>query len=289
MGKGTPYVESLSGYLQRLANAYENPPAKLFERSVFPALQEQKVWKSRLDDVLRRHAYALNGADEAARMGVDQLSKLTGRTDLSECAFLALADLKLIRRKEVVVEGKRWCSDCWRADGARYERKLWGLAVVEACPVHGTALIERCFACGRRQPVIVRDVSVGNCGLCGADLCGTGEQATPRNGSDATRQAWYAREAAALVDSVHVSQLLGFGADPLADARQRGLADLLQHSERVRNYPAAVKRIQRWQHRWGRPNLEEVFSVLWRARWPVARLFPGDVQRALANRPARVG
>ncbi len=292
LGRGTPHVESLTGYLQRLANAYAIPPATLFEKSVYPALREQGLWRSRLGDVLRRHAYALNGADETARAGVRELSRLTGRLDLSECSFLALADYELIRRKEVVAEGRRWCPACWRADGApgaRYERKLWGLALVEACPVHGTALVGRCVTCGRRQPVIVRDVAVGICGLCGADLSETDGRAAPRDEPDAARQAWYAREAAALLAAVHVSQLSGFAADQLADARRRGLAELVARSGHVRRHPAVVRRIERWQRRWGRPNLEEIFSVLWRARWPVAGLFPDAVQRALASRRARAG
>ena len=292
LGQGTPYVESLTGYLQRLANTYEIPTATLFGRAVYPALQARGLWRSRLSDVLRRHAYALNGADEVARLGVDRLETLAGRNDLADCSFLTLGDLELIRRAEVVADGKRWCPACWRADGppgGRYERKLWALAVVEACPVHGTALTERCFACGRRQPVIARDVGVGTCGLCGADLAGPVEPSTPRDGSDATRQAWYAGEAAALLAAVHVSGLLGFDAARLAAARRRGLADLLERSGRVGAHPAAVQRVERWQRRWGRPNLEEVFSVLWRARWPIAGLFPGAVQRALASRPVGAG
>ena len=292
LGQGTPYVESLTGYLQRLANTYEIPPATLFGRSVYPALQAHGLWRSRFSDVLRRHAYALNGADEVARLGLDRLTTLTGRTDLADCSFLTLGDFELVRRAEVVAEGKRWCAACWHADGApggRYERKLWGLAVVEACPVHGTALVERCVACGRRQPVIARDVAVGTCALCGADLAEPVEPSTPRDGSDATRQAWYSGEAATLLAAVYVSGLLGFDAGRLASARERGLADLLERSERVAAHPGAVRRIVRWQRRWGRPNLEEVFSVLWRARWSIAGLFPGAVQRALASRPAGCG
>ena len=68
-----------------------------------------------------------------------------------------------------------------------------------------------------------------------------------------------------------------------------GLADLLEHSGQVGANPAAVRRIERWQLRWGRPNLEEVFSVLWRARWPIVGLFPGAVQRALASWPVGDG
>ena len=60
---------------------------------------------------------------------------------------------------------------------------------MEVCPVHETALIERCFA-GGRQPVIVRDVSVGVCGLCGAVA-----EATRSDEFNAKRQAWYAQEA----------------------------------------------------------------------------------------------
>ena len=234
----------------------------------------------------------MNGAGQAARLAVDRMTVLTGRHDLSECSLLTVGDLKLLHRKELVVEGKRWCCSCWRSDGdmgARYERKLWGLSVVEACPIHGTALVQRCFACGRRQPIIVRDVSVGVCGPCGADLCGVSAEGVLRDASDGGRQSWYAREAASLLDAVNVSQLLGFGESGLAEAREQGLAELLEHSTRARDYPAAVKQVLRWQQRWSRPILEELFSVLWRARWPIVKLFPGDVQKVMAEPPGSDG
>lgn len=82
-GKGTPFVESLSGYLQHVANLYEIPPATLFQEDVLPVLREQGLWKARPGDVLKRHSYAMNGAGLAARMTVERLSTLTGRRDLS--------------------------------------------------------------------------------------------------------------------------------------------------------------------------------------------------------------
>lgn len=201
---------------------------------------------------------------------------------------MTVGELQLVHRKELVSGGKRWCCACWRSDGdpgVRYERKIWGLSVVEACPVHGTALIQRCFACGRRQPVIARDVYVGVCGHCGVDLCETGTEFAPRAVSDAERQSWYAREAASLIDAVNVSQLLGFDADTLADARRRGLVDLLDRSTKVQDHPAARKQVNSWLRRWGRPSLEQVFSALWCARWPVAKLFPDEVRRIVAEPP----
>ena len=285
LGKRTPYVESLSGYLQRVANVYAIQPADLLEMYVLPVLREQGLWKSRLGDVLRRHAYAMNGAGQIARISVGRMSALTARDDLSECSFLTVADLELIHSNDLVAERKRWCSRCWRADGEpglRYERKLWALSVVEACPVHDVALTQRCFACGRRQPVVVRDVAVGVCGHCGADLGEAGAPELPRAADETGRQSWYAREAASLVHAVNVSRLMGFDPHSLAAARATGLADLLERSDSVHGHPAAVEQVDRWQREWRRPHLETMFSVLWRARWPVARLFPEAVQRVVA-------
>ena len=99
IGTGTPFVESLSGYLQRLANIYEIPPATLFQQAILPVLREHGLWKAHLGDLLNRHSYAMNGTGEAARLTVDRLSHLTGRQDLSECSLMTVGELGLVHQR----------------------------------------------------------------------------------------------------------------------------------------------------------------------------------------------
>ena len=281
-------MESLTGYLQRLANEYQIPPEHLFREQIVPAIRRHGLWTSKRADLLRRNARGIDGAGRAARIAIETLSCLTGRSDLVACALVVLTERDFLHEDALLVRQKRWCPCCWREDIATanpYERKLWTLSVVDACPVHMTSLVERCFACGRQQPPISMDVRPGICALCGESLM-IAPVPLPKESdiSDATRQLWYARQAAILVHAVDVAELHGIRACDLSQARQVGLEDMSARVFQEGGSPALIKQIRHWRRRWGKPKIEELFSVLWRARWPVANLFPKEVREVVDSR-----
>ena len=284
-GLGTPHVESLTGYLQRLANEYVLPPAVLFRETVVPAVQRDRLWRRSLADLLREHARAIDGTDRPARIAVDCMAGNTGRTELARCAFLGLADLDLVQSDGLLVRHKRWCPSCWADDAAGgfafYERKLWTLSVVDACPVHSVVLLDRCFACGTQQPPISRDVRPGVCALCGQGLSVSAVHLDDADGTDAARRLWFAREAAVLVHGIDVVAMHGLDRSTLARSREQGLIALADHIARTEVSVAVAKTVNSWLKRWRRPKLEALFSVLWRSRWSVVRLFPKEIQAIL--------
>ena len=286
VASGTPEVESLTGYLQRLANAWSVPPAIVFERFLLPALRAKKNWKSRTSVLLQRHAALMNGCREVAQVSIRELSKLTGRRDLSACTWIRFAELGCFLSPQLLAPGMRWCFECWRSDGLprhRYVRKLWTLSVVNICPYHGAPLIERCDACGRRQPFIARDVLVGVCASCGADLC-EAKSIPPIHGlSHSSLEMFYARQAASLSTAMDMSDLMGFSPESLSAARIRGMAALKQRLLDSGEFASAVRSVEAWQQGTRRPSLEELFSVLWRAQWPILRFFPAELQEAAKN------
>jgi hypothetical protein len=68
--------------------------------------------------------------------------------------------------------GMQFCPTCLKSDRAPYFRRLWRLAFITACPVHGCVLLERCPECN--CPINFHRVAPGSvitsCWRCGYDL-----------------------------------------------------------------------------------------------------------------------
>src|SRR5260370_35013125 len=80
IGMGTPYVESLTSYIVRLADAHCVTPKALVMYEILPS-QGQAVTAlkhySRLNMFWRENASTLNGFSSIARGGVEALQSLT--------------------------------------------------------------------------------------------------------------------------------------------------------------------------------------------------------------------
>ena len=280
---GTPAAESLTGYLQRVAAAHVVPSAVVFDRLVLSAARDEGLWpRLALSRVLNGPARELDGATRAAEVGVQAMSAAAGRSDLAQATLLGLRSLGLVRLDALLTEHKRWCVRCWRADEARgeplYERKLWTLLVVDACPEHAVVLMDRCPVCGRRQPPIAPDVKVGVCARCGWELCAEPVALDSVERGDAERRLWYSRDAAALVHAADVVAMFGVSQDALSQARAEALDALHAQVSDCEETRGISRLVGQWRQRWRAVPLEELFSVLWRARWPIVRFFPSRVR-----------
>ena len=272
-GLDTPYSESLSGYLQRLGNAFLVPPGDLLRELHSAAL---------LADSFLVRPRAMDGARSPAQSSVAWLASVSGRSDLRRCTLLALSDLGGLSADGLLVQHKRWCPPCWLEDGLdAYERKLWNLTVVDVCPVHSALLMDRCPACARQQPVVSRDVRIGVCALCGDSLEGKPVVLLEPQAADAARRLWFARQAAMFLHALDVAELLEVDAASMSEARRDGLRALVDSSERSPYGVSLAPKIDGWIARGSHPTLDALFSVLWRAKWPVIELFPSAVRSIL--------
>ena len=284
LGLGSPFVESLTGFLQRVANEHTYPPSLVFVLYLIPHLRAHGYWKCRLSEVLRMHAHSMNGAGKVTDVALAKAKEITGRSDLAQLSTANMRKLNLEERG-LLDRRKRWCPECWREDdesNGRYERKLWALSVVEVCPVHRTELVERCFGCGQTQPAVARDVRVGTCANCGRDLCSGATPVAGEGGSDGLRQLWYAKQAALLVLGCDTCSVLGINDEESATARKQAFQNLEQYLlETVGPNHCSVRQVRAWRKGPARCGLEPLFSVLWEARWPVPSLFPLPVRELL--------
>ena len=187
LGLGTPYVESLTSYVARLAEAHSVPPGTLLAIEVKPMLKD-----SRDENPLNSHSIvtlygqasvrALNGTQTGARQLVKALEALTLRHDLQFLTLLPWAEvfpvLRLLKRFQA------WCPDCYQEwlnhKQVIYSPLLWALQVVKICPVHHRPLESQCPHCHRQFVPLWRNSRPGFCLQCGGWLGTTSELSSPQ-------------------------------------------------------------------------------------------------------------
>ena len=173
---GTPLVESLTGFVGRLAVARQLPASAIFEHLVRPRVPEGVVRESlHLTSFLASEAVTYDGLGPSARALVAALTELTGLPDLSHLTLLPWRGFLSTRNGALRWRRpKRWCCRCladWRR-GRRdlWEPLLWRVAAVRRCPVHRIPFSDLCPRCRARQGVVAEIVPFGYCRKCGHAL-----------------------------------------------------------------------------------------------------------------------
>lgn len=174
IGLGTPYTESLTGYVSRLAEAHSVPTRRLIVHELLPLLNKAHL-NHNLSPFWLKDVRALNGINHLAIDWVQALETATQRSELCFLTLLpwaeALTPLNLLRPT------RAWCPGCyqeWREAGqVVYEPLLWMLAVITLCPRHHCALHVQCphATCqAKTQPLLAPWSRPGYCSQCGGWL-----------------------------------------------------------------------------------------------------------------------
>ena len=162
MGIGTPYVESLTGYVSRLADAHAVSVGNLVDRELLvmgakpsrafgPFVPRDPTTK--ISYCFKGQVRAANGWGETARRWVGALERATLQRNLRFLTLLPFEGVfssgRLFRRT------RAWCAACyddWKRYGdIVYEPLLWTIRLVTICPRHGQPLEEVCPHCGDRM------------------------------------------------------------------------------------------------------------------------------------------
>ncbi len=210
VGIGTRYVESLTGYIARLAQAYNISVSKFLQGTVRPLLGKNRESARNHVDLLRPHsAMNLNGGENGyARQTVETLEQLTANRNLR---FLTMSpwahvlDLQGLFRRD-----HAWCPACyedWRRTGhVIYEPLLWALDVVTVCPIHRRPLHLQCPnpGCQKLARVLSARSRPGYCPWCGCWLGGSTSAAVPVSATkhekeEAKWQLWIAQRVGMLI------------------------------------------------------------------------------------------
>ena len=174
VGVGTPYVESLTGYITRLCESHSVLPGVLISREIAPLIKKIfiKQTTSRGLRALFDRATALNGTGDMAIDLVQALQGLTKRNDLSFLTFLFWGEI--IPSRNLFRVQRAWCPYCyeeWRTDNkVIYEPLLWTVSEVLVCPHHREQLSSQCPHCNQQLPLLSWRSRPGFCSNCDAWL-----------------------------------------------------------------------------------------------------------------------
>jgi hypothetical protein len=174
IGVGTAVVESLTGYIARLAAAHAVETGVLVNRELLPRVPYTKgvsaghtPWKLPIYSFYI-DAHTLNGIGDRSRLWVSLLQQLTciQRLDL----LTALPWAHAISCVHLLRTVRAWCPFCYGCERSPatsgYERLLWTFQIVTVCPNHGCPLDSICPSCGRAQYVFSSKSRPGYCYRC---------------------------------------------------------------------------------------------------------------------------
>jgi len=169
LGVGTEYVESLSGYVCRLAAAHCVPASVLVSREILPRIRHESGGPSGvIGSTFIYDSYVLNGIGSCPRAWIRILEALTGEATLHLMTMLPWA--RLISEGRLLRQNRAWCPRCfaaWKnADSPLYEPLLWSIQAVTACRLHGCRLEERCPHCGKASQALTAKALPGCCYHC---------------------------------------------------------------------------------------------------------------------------
>lgn len=172
VGVGTPMVESLTGYIVRLAEEHCVSAGVLYLKEIMTLAAKGNIFTFRVGGDAGYSTHTINGVGSPAADFVRAMETLTGRRDLSCLTLLAwrraLPGHSLLRRC------RAWCESCmyaWReANQPIYEPLLWTLQAVTVCPYHHRILRQTCPHCERQIGPLDSRSRRDRCSRCGQAL-----------------------------------------------------------------------------------------------------------------------
>lgn len=167
VGVGTPYVESLTSYISRLANEHNVKVSSLF-RLIGEYTDKEFFKKKYGESSIKYNSLSyINGFGFSCIETVKALEKLTARKDIQ---FLTLLNWSEIFVSNPVGKYKKWCPYCLdnmkKEEDVIYEPLIWYMSDIDKCDIHGTSLCEKCPECGKRLPFISDKNKNGYCKYC---------------------------------------------------------------------------------------------------------------------------
>ena len=171
---GTPFTESLSSYLTRLAQEHCVTPKKLIMGEIAPIIIGEKYHS----EIVSKNVStlfgnsdakpAINGMRDMTRSLVNALQQLTLCQNLQYLSCLTWKEV--IKERGLFRQEKVWCPMCfeqWRQENKPiYEPLLWSFKDVTYCPQLHCKLVDRCPHCDSQQKAIANNSRLGYCDHC---------------------------------------------------------------------------------------------------------------------------
>lgn len=176
IGIGTLFVESLSGYIVRLANYHCVTVRQLIIKEIVPLMWQKGFptfrWRSRINQLFKPDSSLIKNNEVRGILAetlIQSLEELTLRQDLK--------DLSLLREAASIINDRHmrkyhaWCPRCleeWRhSKRVIFMPLIWLVEALCVCPQHRQQrLIDKCPSCQRQFPVITARLYLGFCPNC---------------------------------------------------------------------------------------------------------------------------
>lgn len=193
IGIGTREVESLSGYISRLAQEHRLSPIILLKNSVQDLSELPKsILQNSISTAL---AGGINGFGESTKIITDILQKATRRKDI---LFTSLMQWKYkLSNHKLLKKNLAWCDLCFneqKETGTVYEKLIWSLYSTNACHIHELPLVEKCPHCNKKLKVLSGKSRPGFCSACrcwlGSNLVRFDEFRNFRDDEEKKKEIW---------------------------------------------------------------------------------------------------
>ncbi|MCY9764985.1 TniQ family protein [Paenibacillus alvei] len=174
INKGQFSVESLTGYISRLAESHCVLTGELFADEISPLLNKAYLKDLSLKGGTSFYggAHTINGMGQHAQQMKLVMEKLTGCKNLEETTVIRFRNI--LSNRGLLRTTRAWCPYCYQDDKSRnsiiYDRQIWTLQSTIYCPVHLCLLQSRCTSCERDMLVFERRTRPGYCSKCSSWL-----------------------------------------------------------------------------------------------------------------------
>ncbi|USK74790.1 helix-turn-helix domain-containing protein [Peribacillus frigoritolerans] len=163
-GVNSLYIESITSYFIRLAEAHVITPGDLLAYEVSPVLKKDYLTNSvnRGGNRFYDGAHFLNGFGKNSRDMVECLSILTGNKYLDGLTLNSLSGI--FSTRHLVRRNMAWCPKCLECND--HYPLIWCLSAYSVCTIHSVPLQDKCTACNKIIPFLHRKSRIGICPYC---------------------------------------------------------------------------------------------------------------------------
>ncbi|KOP79918.1 TniQ family protein [Cytobacillus solani] len=167
LGIGTPYIESLTSYISRLAINHNVRMTTFLNEMIGPFIELPYLASEFAKNLTPTRYNLINGISTINIEFIKVLERLTGRNDIQHMTFI---NWKGILANNIVSKNRRWCTLClnYMKKNSReiYEPLIWLVSNINKCGIHGTRFKEVCPNCNKKLGFVHQNLVVGYCQYC---------------------------------------------------------------------------------------------------------------------------
>ncbi|UUV23640.1 MULTISPECIES: TniQ family protein [Lysinibacillus] len=171
IGIGTPYVESMTSYISRIAIVHNVNVTNLLKGVVAPVLKKDYLKNELSTGFYKTIEQFINENSIVTQDIINALELLTCREDLS---YLTMLNWQGVFPRNIRSSSRKWCPLCLydmkEQSKQVFEPLLWSLDDIKKCDIHETLLQDECSKCNRKLSFFHSHYLVGYCQYCGTWL-----------------------------------------------------------------------------------------------------------------------